>query len=77
MHILVRRLVNQPRLVLPARETFYALAKGDFDSFVERLSRTLLAAFDASLKQPFLEVLHDMWTNAANVNKIRVAVIVH
>jgi len=71
---LLRRLSNQSNLFLPARETFYAFAEGEFNLFVNYATRSLQAGFAALQQEPFISVMHDSWTNAANMNIIGVTV---
>lgn len=69
---MLRRLSNQPRLIVPARDTFYSFADAEFMIFTRWVSDFLEAEFANALHQPFVAVLHDLWTNAANVNVIGV-----
>ncbi|ETN09623.1 hypothetical protein PPTG_22812 [Phytophthora nicotianae INRA-310] len=71
----LRRLSNNPSLVIPARDTFYAFADGEYQNFFQLVSLSLRKDFDAVLQQPFLSVLHDLATNAAIVNIIGTTVV--
>ncbi|KAE9272461.1 hypothetical protein PR003_g30195 [Phytophthora rubi] len=72
---MLRRLSNQPDLVLPARETFYEFAEADFQRFINLTSEYLQEEFANARHIPFVALLHDLWTNASNVNVVGVTAI--
>ncbi|KAG1683342.1 hypothetical protein DVH05_015074 [Phytophthora capsici] len=72
---LLRRLSNDTSLILPAREAFYSFADGDYHNFVQLTSRTLKNEFNTVFQLPFLSMLHDLATNAANINIVAATIV--
>ena len=62
---MVQTLTGNSRMTLPSRVTFNTLTDGFFSVFAERLWCKLATTTSSLLGLPFMNIIHDMWTNSS------------